>query len=131
MRTPNLFNIKKYVSNNCYSLLSYSSSFKANILSGMFDFEKEDAPIWAGPWGETGVIMLLDDETNSNDLEDGYESEGYASMAMPYRIYLAGTDDVSYSKVFATIEDMYDCACSLVETPTQKHMSELGFVFTN
>jgi len=131
LKMPKLLNIKKYVAKHCPESATYANTFKGNIDSGIFLFDETDAELWAGPWGTSGVIMLLDDNSNSSHLEDGCETAGYPSVKMPFRLFLAGTDDTSYSKVFSELHEMAECANEIIKTPTEKNLFELGFVFTN
>lgn len=53
------------------------------------------------------------------------------SKEKPYRIYMYGTDDCSYSSLFATKKAMFSALKSLDNNPSWDNLSSLGFVFTN
>jgi len=133
MRLPKLITPKKFINENCPELARYCGTFTANIHKGFFEFDKCDSELWAGPWGECGVLMLLKEYTNHDILSRnvGHELEGYPTEESPFRIYLSGTDDTSYSKVFTNMEDMLHCACDIVSESSKDKLFELGFEFTN
>jgi hypothetical protein len=59
------------------------------------------------------------------------ESRGYPTVEYPVKIYLAGTDDCSYSLCTATQEIANDIVSDLVKNPTWDKVRDYGFVFTN
>lgn len=74
----------------------------------------------------------INEDYSSSD--EDTEKEGYTTRRKPYRIYICGCDDSSYSKVFATSNE------ALVEIELIKRIKvldsyeflhEFGYVFTN
>jgi hypothetical protein len=49
----------------------------------------------------------------------------------PFQIYLAGTDDISYTAVFSTKEEMMNAFDNIVKYPNQATLVKFNFVFTN
>lgn len=60
----------------------------------------------------------------------------YQHLEMPYRLRLFGNDDSSYTKLFATEEEAFDCYNKMKELAKTKSsgydvIKELGFLFSN
>lgn len=121
------------------------------ILSGFIKWDDEDAGIWAGPFPGNYCFMILYkyrspllpnmstlhiNRIRNNEkykVEDKIPYENYiASKEKPYRIYLMGNDDVSYSKVFGTKTHAFRSINLLCHTPTNDNLLKIQkFVFTN
>lgn len=62
----------------------------------------------------------------------GEEIYGYASKELPYKIYMYGNDDTSYSKTFASKNETFSVIEKICKNPTMDFLQdELKFVFTN
>jgi hypothetical protein len=81
--------------------------------------------------------MSLDErKTREQKLETCFakiERERYShpSSDYPYRVYLCGTDDTSYSRCYASEHEAMNAIQSLAHTPTFENLEALGLMFTN
>jgi hypothetical protein len=57
--------------------------------------------------------------------------QGYPSIEKPFRIYMSGNDDLSYSAVFETNEKMMEAFENIVLNPFKTTMDKYNFIFTN
>lgn len=121
------------------------------LLHGFIGWEEEDAGIWGGPFPGNYCLMHLFKYKspllpNANDLresrlntnkkyrwKDDIPYETYEPhKEKPFRVYLMGNDDASYSKVFGTETHALRSINSLCNNPTNENLLKIEkFVFTN
>lgn len=118
---------KEYI----YSLLK-----KPYIVAGMLEFTEETKHFWAGPFCEKYAFYRLTDESESNHIKhytdanrkdaaleyikknkireseidrviNHFMNEG-TTVDRPYRLYMCGNDDASYTRCFATKSEALD-----------------------
>jgi hypothetical protein len=59
------------------------------------------------------------------------ETMGFPHVENPIRVYLAGNDDCSYSRVFPTVDAAKEALQQIIEIPMWETLESFGFVFTN
>lgn len=121
------------------------------ILSGFIKWDDEDAGIWGGPFPGNYCFMQLHKyrspllpnmstlrvnrirDNEKYKWEDKIPYENYiASKEKPYKVYLMGNDDASYSKVFGTKTHAFRSINLLCYDPTNDNLLKTEkFVFTN
>jgi len=129
----------------------YISYNKKIIIHGFIKWDDKDADIWGGPFAGNYVLLnffksksplLLSSKElieiqNLLEIKYSYKEkidhiEYIASKERPYTIHLSGTDDASYTKVFASKKEAKNVLQNLIKFPTNFSLLEKHkFVFTN
>jgi len=133
----------------------YTSRRKDNdkyktILHGFIKWNDEDASIWGGPFPGNYCLMhlfknkspllpsikQLDEAQTQDYLKYGWVEPKYslyqASKEKPYKVYLMGNDDASYSKVFGTKTHAIRSINWLCNQPTNENLLNIQkYIFTN
>lgn len=83
------------------------------------------------------ILNFYNDKTKKS-IEDSYQESItlYQHLEMPYKLLLQGNDDCSYTKLFATEQEAFDCYNKMKELAKTKSsgydvIDELGFLFSN
>lgn len=133
------------------------------ITSGMLQFTQNTAHMWAGPFpggfayytaedfskykSHTGHVLQTEEQILSKAKQKGYPLidnrskdliaihflNEYPTVEKPYRLYIAGNDDTSYSRNFATKHELLEFI-ELLETcqPLDAYKDiQSCFAFTN
>lgn len=81
---------------------------------------------------EKGLEYWKNNSDGNNFFYCPYTIE-YPSKEFPYRVYLFGSDDSSYTRCFATLQDVEDILQILSESPMDMYefCKDLEFIFTN
>ncbi|MCX6783323.1 MAG: hypothetical protein NTZ20_05065 [Candidatus Levybacteria bacterium] len=115
------------------SYLNYVNGLsRGSLEAGFIKWDDEEACVWGGPWPGNMVFASIEDgRTQYNELPDDSKYGDVYTSKKPIRIYLAGTDDTTYTLMVRDANTAYEIIDRVIANPTMENIYNLGFVFSN
>lgn len=107
------------------------------LICGMIQFNNETAHLWRDPYPGGFAYYSVENHTKDPNLQNidinDRNAMGYPTIEYPYRIYVTGKDDTSYSLCYASYDAVMAALLYLLESQPVDFNDDfipMGFVFT-